>query len=129
MERLSLGEAAKAIGVSTDTLRRWDKKGALKTTRDERDRRRVPVAEVLRLTSRPRRHGTGRPLSARNRLPGVVRSVEVAGVMALVELGCGPFVLTAAVTRDAVEELSLAQGVDATVTVKATSLMIEREQG
>jgi len=55
----------------------------------------------------------------------VVRSVEVDGVMALVELEAGPFRVTAAITRDAVEELGLAEGVAATATVKATSVMIE----
>jgi molybdopterin-binding protein len=124
---LSLSEAAREIGVSLDTLRRWDKAGKLRVARDERNRRRVPRAEVSRLASRPRRHKTGRTLSARNRFPGVVRSVEVDGVLALIELDAGPFQITAAITRDSVEELGLAEGVEATATVKATSVMIERE--
>src|ERR687889_480070 len=119
-ESLSLGEAARAIGVSTDTLRRWDRDGKLATVRDERNRRLVPPAEVERLAQRPRRHATGAPLSARNRFPGVVRSVEVDGVMAIVEIEAGGFLVSAAVTRDAVEELGLAEGVRATATVKAT---------
>jgi molybdopterin-binding protein len=123
---LSLGEAARALDVSIDTLRRWDRAGKLKTVRDERNRRRVPVTEVRRLGSRPLRHRTGESLSARNRFPGIVRSVEVDGVMALVEIDAGPFRVTAAVTRDAVEELGLAPGVEATATVKATSVMVER---
>ena len=122
---LTLGEAAKELGVSVDTLRRWDRAGKLRTTRDERNRRRVPVREVRRLRTRPRRHRTGEPLSARNRFPGVVRSVEVDGVMALVELEAGPFRVTAAITRDSVEELGLGEGVRATATVKATSVMID----
>lgn len=125
---LTLGEAARAIGVSQDTLRRWDRAGKLRTTRDERNRRLVPLAEVERLARRPRRHRVGKPLSARNRLPGIVRSVEVSGVMALVEIEAGPHLITAAVTRDAVEELGLAPGVPATAAVKATSVMIERGQ-
>jgi molybdopterin-binding protein len=124
---LSLGEAARAIGVSPDTLRRWDRSGKLRTTRDERNRRLVPPSEVRRLSARPRRRPTRDPLSARNRFPGVVRSVEVGGVMALVEIEAGPFRVTAAVTRDAVEELGLAPGVEATATVKATSVMVQRE--
>jgi molybdopterin-binding protein len=123
---LSLGEAARALDVSIDTLRRWDRAGKLKTVRDARNRRRVPVSEVRRLGSRPRRHRTGESLSARNRFSGIVRSVEVDGVMALVEIDAGPFRVTAAVTRDAVEELGLAPGVEATATVKATSVMVER---
>ena len=123
---LKLGDAARAIGVSVDTLRRWDRAGKLRTTRDERNRRRVPQSEVERLTARPTRHATGGALSARNRFPGVVRSVEVDGVMALVEIEAGPHRVTAAVTRDAVEELGLTEGMRATATVKATSVMIER---
>ena len=124
---LSLGEAAREIGVSLDTLRRWDRAGKLRVVRDERNRRRIPRSEVSRLARRPRRHKTGRTLSARNRFPGVVRSVEVDGVLALIELDAGPFQITAAITRDSVEELGLADGVEATATVKATSVMIERE--
>jgi molybdopterin-binding protein len=123
---LTLGEAARTIGVSADTLRRWDRAGKLRTTRDERNRRRVPTAEVERLRGAPPRHETGHTLSARNRFPGVVRSVEVDGVMALVEIEAGPFRLTAAVTRDAVDELQLTVGSPATAAVKATSVMIER---
>jgi molybdopterin-binding protein len=125
-DSLPLGEAARALGVSVDTLRRWDRAGKLTTVRDERNRRRVPAGEVQRLAAGPQRHRTGEALSARNRFPGVVRSVEVDGVMALVEIDAGPFRVTAAVTRDAVEELGLAAGVPATATVKATSVMVER---
>jgi molybdopterin-binding protein len=123
---LPLGEAAKLLGVSPDTLRRWDRAGKLRTTRDARNRRLVPAAELERLRLRPSRHLTHQPLSARNRFPGVVTSVEVDGVMALVELEAGPFRVTAAITRDSVEELGLAEGVEATATVKATSVMIDR---
>ena len=120
-----MGDAARAIGVSVDTLRRWDRDGKLRTTRDERNRRRVPAAEVERLTTRPQRHRSGHPVSARNRFAGVVRSVEVDGVMALVEIEAGPFLVTAAITRDSVEELGLAEGKRATAIVKATSVMVE----
>jgi len=123
---LSLGEAAKALDVSVDTLRRWDRAGKLRTYRDERNRRRVSKSEIVRLSAKPARHKTGAAGSARNRLAGTIRSVEVDGVMALVELQAGPFLLTAAITRDSVLELGLAPGVAATATVKATSVMIER---
>jgi molybdopterin-binding protein len=123
---LSIGEAAKAIGVSPDTLRRWDRAGKLKTTRDDRNRRRVPSSEIERLASRPTRHKTGDTLSARNRFAGVVRSIEADGVMAIVEIEAGPHRITAAITRDAVDELGLAPGVPATAAVKATSVMVER---
>lgn len=127
-EGMLLSDAARAIGVSQDTLRRWDRAGKLRTTRDSANRRRVPPREVERLAGHPSRHRAGDALSARNRFPGVVRSVEVDGVMALVEIQAGPFLVTAAVTRDAVEELGLAPGVRAAATVKATSVMIEKDR-
>ena len=126
MPNLSLGDAARALGVSVDTLRRWDRAGRLQTTRDARNRRRVPASEVERLSSSPARHRTGDSFSARNRFPGKVVSVEGDGVMALVEIEAGPHRITAAITKDSVEELRLAAGVPATATVKATSVMIER---
>jgi molybdopterin-binding protein len=123
---LLLGDAARALDVSPDTLRRWERAGKLSTTRDSANRRRVPRGEVERLTHRPARRRTGGSLSARNRFPGVVRSVEIDGVMALIEIEAGPHLLTAAITRDAVEELGLAPGVAATAAVKATSVMVDR---
>jgi len=126
---LSIGDAARAIGVSVDTLRRWDRTGRVQTTRDHRNRRRIPRSEVERLTGHPERHAVGDRLSARNRFPGVVRSVEVDGVMALVEIEAGPYRVTAAITRDAVEDLGLTEGMVATATVKSTSVMIETGDG
>jgi molybdopterin-binding protein len=126
MEDVGVSEAARALGVSADTLRRWDRSGKLRTTRDERNRRRVPAAEIERLRGAPPRHRTGDSFSARNRFPGTVRSVEVDGVMALVEIEAGRFRITAAITRDAVEELGLVEGAPAIATVKATSVMVER---
>ena len=125
-EDLTLGEAAKALGVSADTLRRWERAGKLRATRDPQGRRRVSQAELKRLSKGPRRHQTGDSLSARNRFPGVVTSVEVGSVMALVEIEAGPHRISAAITKDAVEELGLAPGVPATATVKATSVMVDR---
>lgn len=123
---LSLGDAAKALGVSSDTLRRWDASGRLVTSRDERNRRRVARSEITRLSRSPERHQTGDGLSARNRFPGIVRSVEVDGVMAVVEIEAGPHRITSVITRDAVEELGLAPGMPATAAVKSTSVMVER---
>ncbi len=126
-ELLSLGEAAAALGVSVDTLRRWDRAGRLRTERNSRNHRLVPASEVSRLSERSERHQTGVPRSARNRLSGVVRSVQADGVMAVVEIEAGPYLVTAAITRDSVEELGLAPGVPAVAVVKATSMMVERD--
>jgi molybdopterin-binding protein len=128
-EDLAMGDAARALGISVDTLRRWDRAGKVRTVRDARNRRLVPATEVTRLKAGPQRPRVGDGLSARNRFPGVVRSVEVDGVMALVEIEAGPHTVVAAITRDAVEELGLAPGVPATAAVKATSVMIEATRG
>jgi molybdopterin-binding protein len=125
-EKLTMGEAAKALGVSVDTLRRWARSGKIKTSRDKNNRRLVTQGEISRLSERPTRHATEDGFSARNRFPGVVRSVEIGGVMALVEIEAGPHRVTAAITRDAVEELGLAPGVPAVATVKATSVMVSK---
>ena len=89
----------------------------------------MPVSEIERLSGRPPGVKTGTQLSARNRLAGVVRKVEADGVVALVEIEAGPYLLAAVITRDAVEELALAPGVRVVATIKATSVMVSREDG
>ena len=125
------GEAARALGISLDTLRRWDRDGRIRVERDPANRRVVPASEVERLSGRVRapRQPAGQRLSARNRLAGVVLGVETDKVMALVEIQAGPYLLAAAITRDAVEELGLAPGVPVVATIKATSVMVSREGG
>ena len=115
-------EAAQLLGVSLDTLRRWDRDGRIRTERDDRNRRVVPSAEIERLRAeRPR------GLSARNRLVGTVTWVEVDGLMAQVEIVVTePARIVALVTRDAVEELGLKPGMSAAALVKSTSVMVER---
>jgi molybdopterin-binding protein len=116
-------EAAQRLGISLDTLRRWDRAGRLRTERDSRNRRIVPAAEVERL--RAEAHPPA--LTARNRFSGTVSSVEVNGLMAQVELAVTePVRVVALVTRDAVEELGLRPGMAASAVVKSTSVLIER---
>ena len=117
-----LGKRLRTRSGSQDTLRRWDR-ARKPYHRDEGNRRVVPPEEVRRLTTRRQRHATGAQLSACNRLNGIVRD----GVMALVEIEAGSYLITAAVTRDSVDELGLVEGIEATATVKATSVMIERD--
>jgi molybdopterin-binding protein len=125
---IKASDAARALGISLDTLRRWDREGRLRVVRDASNRRMVPVSEVERLSGRPLTVRTGARLSARNRLAGVVRSVESDRVVALVEIEAGPYLLAAVITRDAVEELALAPGVPVVATIKATSVMVSREE-
>lgn len=122
-ELYSASEAAKALGISIDTLRRWDRAGRLKVQRDAANRRVVTAAEIERLRGDEGAH----QLSARNRFPGVVTDVRVDGLMAQVELVVSePVRLVAVVTRDAVEDLDLKPGDAATAIVKSTSLMVQR---
>jgi molybdopterin-binding protein len=114
-------EAAAALGISVDTLRRWDRAGRIRTRRDSANRRVVSAGEIDRL-----RGSESRELSARNRFQGTVREIKVEGVLAQVELEAGPFRVVSVVTREAVEELGLKPGAPATAVVKATSVMLER---
>jgi molybdopterin-binding protein len=114
------GEAARLLGISLDTLRRWDREGRIRTERDAANRRLVPASEVDRL----RRRGD-EGLSARNRFRGIVREVRVEGLLAQVELEAGPFRVVSVITREAAESLGLRPGMPATALVKATSVLIE----
>jgi molybdopterin-binding protein len=114
-------EAAKRLGISLDTLRRWDRDGKIKTTRDSRNRRLVSATEIDRLTGERSVH-----FSARNRLRGTVSDVKIDGLIAQVELVVDePGRVVAIVTADAVEELGLEEGMPATAVVKATSVMVQ----
>ena len=115
-------EAAHALGISLDTLRRWDRSGRIQTERDTANRRVVRAAELERL-----RGEADDALSARNRFTGVVRSVEVDGLLAQVEIDVTePARAVAIITRAAAEELGLREGMRASAIVKATSVMVER---
>ena len=115
-------EAAAALGISLDTLRRWDKSGRLKVERDRSNRRVVAKSEIDRV----RGDGGGAHISARNRFHGVVTDVQVEGLMAQVEIVVSdPVRLVAVVTRDAVEELGLETGMAATAIVKSTNVILQ----
>jgi molybdopterin-binding protein len=122
-QTLTAAEAARALGISLDTLRRWDRAGKIRVERDAANRRVVPASEVERL-----RGGQGSEhLSARNRFRGVVRSVEVEGLLAQVEIDVTePARVVAIITRESAEQLGLKPGGSATGVVKATSVMVER---
>jgi molybdopterin-binding protein len=114
-------EAARALGISIDTLRRWDRSGRIRTKRDAANRRLVPASEIERL----RGDDTDR-MSARNHFRGVVREVKLDGLLAQVELDVTePARVVAIITRDAAEELGLKPGMGAAAVVKATSVMVE----
>jgi molybdopterin-binding protein len=122
-QMLSAAEAARALGISLDTLRRWDRMGRIRVERDAANRRLVSAAEVERL----RGVRGSEDLSARNRFRGVVRSVDVEGLLARVEIDVTePARVVAIITRESAEQLGLKPGMSAAGVVKATSVMVER---
>ncbi len=121
-EYYSVSEAAKTLGVSVDTLRRWDRQGRIRADRDASNRRIIPAAEIERLRGK----AGSVHLSARNRFTGTVTEIKVDGLMAQVELVVSdPVRLVALVTRDAIDDLELRVGMPVTAIVKSTSVMVE----
>jgi molybdopterin-binding protein len=126
--RIRVGQAAEMLGVTVETVRRWETQGRLRIERSAGGQRLVPVAEVTRLLAERRRAGLDQPIvagSARNRFPGVVTRVERDGVAAVVEILAGPHRIVSLMTAEAVDELGLAVGDAAIGVVKATSVIVE----
>ena len=122
-QNLTAAEAARALGISLDTLRRWDRAGKIRVERDSANRRVVPASEVERL----RGGEASEQFSARNRFRGVVRAVTVEGLLAQVEIDVTePARVVAIITRESAEQLDLKPGMSAAGVVKATSVMVER---
>jgi len=121
-QQYTASEAAAALGISLDTLRRWDRAGRIRVKRDASNRRVVSAREIDRL----RGDAGGEHITARNRFAGTVTDVQVDGLMAQVELVVTePVRIVALVTRDAVEELGLKKGMAATAIVKSTNVMVQ----
>jgi molybdopterin-binding protein len=120
---LRIGEVAKALGVSIDTLRRWDAEGRVKFVR-KGNQRMLAASQLGKLLAA--KEGSTKRSSARNRLSGVVVSVERDGVMAKVELACGDFRIVSLMSREAADDLKLEPGVYATAVVKATNVIVDR---
>lgn len=123
VDYLRIGEVAQRVGVSVDTLRRWEAEGRISFAR-RGNQRVLPASELAGFLSSLA--GGDRTSSARNRLTGVVVAVERDGVMAKVELACGDYRIVSLMSREAADEMELAPGVAATAVVKSTSVMVER---
>ena len=118
-EGIRIGAAATALGVSIDTLRRWERSG--RVTFERRGQQRyLTQDELLRERSGPSAGG------ARNRLPGIVLAVRRDGVMAQVDLACGPHRVVSVMSREAADQLGLKPGDSATAVIKATTVVVER---
>lgn len=117
-----IGAAAAALGLSVDTLRRWERDGRIAFERHggQRYLRADDLARLLRERS------THERTSARNRMTGVVVAVQRDGVMAQVDMACGPFRVVSLMSREAVDDLDLKPGMAATAVIKATNVIVER---
>jgi molybdopterin-binding protein len=126
--RIRVGQAAEMLGVSIETLRRWETEGRLRMERSEGGQRLIEIEEVARLLEERRRASTDRPIvaqSARNRFPGIVSRVERDGVAAVVEVIAGPHRMVSLMTAEAVDELDLKVGDEAVCVVKSTNVIVE----
>jgi molybdopterin-binding protein len=131
-EHVRVGQAAEMLGVTVETLRRWEAGGRLSVERSEGGQRLVPLAEVTRLLAERRRSGVDRTIvaqSARNRFPGIVTRIEVDRVAAVVEVLAGPHRVVSLMTAEAVTELGLKVGDEAICVVKATNVIVEVPAG
>ncbi|CAN5267503.1 TOBE domain-containing protein [soil metagenome] len=126
-EVLRVGQAAAVLGVSVDTIRRWDEDGTIRVVRSEGGQRLVPVAEVNRIIAERGSAPAHPPIvasSARNQMAGIVTAVNADAVAAAVEVQAGPFRLVSLMTAESVRDLQLAPGTAVVASVKATSVVI-----
>jgi molybdopterin-binding protein len=128
---LRVGQAAEMLGVSVETLRRWEAEGRVRMGRSDGNQRVIEVGEVTRLLAEKRRSAGTRPIvaqSARNRFPGIVTRIEKDRVAAVVEVMAGPHRLVSLMTAEAVDDLGLEVGKEAVCVVKATNVIVEIPQ-
>src|SRR6476661_6827671 len=126
--RLRVGQAAEMLGVTVETIRRWEGEGRLRMSRSEGGQRLIDIEEVSRLLDERRKASTDRPIvaqSARNRFPGIITRIEADRVAAVVEVIAGPHRLVSLMTAEAVQELGLKVGDEAVCVVKATNVIVE----
>jgi len=131
MHQFRIGEAARLLGVSPDTVRRWADAGRLATCRTTGGHRTIAGPDLARLSQdlaaeAASQQADGPALSARNRFTGLVTRVVRDGVMAQVEIQAGPHRVVSLLSAEAVDELSLEPGVLAVAVVKATNVVVER---
>jgi molybdopterin-binding protein len=118
---VKIGAAAAALGVSIDTLRRWERAGRI--TFERRGAQRYISSRDL--ADRLRERGATGRSSARNRLHGTVLAVKKDDIMAQIDMACGPYRIVSLMSREAADELDLKPGDQATAIVKSTTVIIE----
>jgi molybdopterin-binding protein len=119
---IKIGAAAGALGVSVDTLRRWERAGRVHFERRGNQR----FVSSHQLSKLLRERGATGLTSARNRLQGVIVAVKRDTVMAQIDMVCGPYRIVSLMSREAADELDLKPGDTATAVVKATTVIVEK---
>jgi molybdopterin-binding protein len=130
MPHLRISEAAALTGVSDDTIRRWIDAEGIATIADAAGRRLVDGVDIAAFSARakPADDPTDVRRSARNRFTGIVTAVQMDGVMAQVDLQCGPHRVVSLMSAEAVRDLGLEPGSVATAVVKSTMVILETPQ-
>ncbi len=129
MQSYTIGQAARLLGVSPDTARRWADAGRIATHRDETGRRVIEgksLAAFCVELAQSEAEEDAPYTSARNAFPGIITAIKLGDVAAQVTIQAGPHRLVSLLTREAVEELGLEVGMRATARVKSTSVHIDR---
>ena len=131
MPQIRISDAAKFLGVSDDTVRRWVSSNALKSTEDASGRMAIDGRELAQFSRAQAKSmpDSGSSTSARNRFVGLVTAIKTDAVMAQVDLQCGPFRVVSLMSSEAVEELGLAPGSVAVAIVKSTNVIVESLEG
>lgn len=125
---IRIGQAAEMLGVTVETVRRWESEGRVAVVRSAGGQRLIALGEVTRLLAERRKSEVERPVvagSARNRFPGVVTRIEKDRVAAVVEILAGPHRIVSLMTAEAVDEMDLKVGDEAIGVVKATTVIVE----
>ncbi|MDH5279218.1 MAG: DUF3853 family protein [Actinomycetota bacterium] len=118
-------QVAQLLGVSVDTARRWADAGRFPTRIDESGRRIVMGAALAAFATSLADSPTPSGRSARNSFPGLVTRVLADAVVAQVDIQAGPHRVVSLMTREAVDELGLAPGVEVVAVVKAPHVAVE----
>ena len=128
MTQIRISDAARYLGVSDDTIRRWMDQGILKKHKDSSNRACVDGLELAHLA----RNNSVLPAdpsdmarSARNRFTGIITEIISDQVMSQVELQCGDHRIVSLMSTEAVKDLKLEPGSVATAVVKSTNVIVE----
>lgn len=131
MTQIRISDAAKLLGVSDDTVRRWITSGSLDATKDSAGRKVIDGSALATFAHDQNQHAPETPgaSSARNRFVGLVTAVKADSVMAQVDMQCGPFRVVSLMSAESVRDLQLEPGSIAVAVIKSTTVIVEALEG